>query len=64
MEALIFSKLKGRKIHGKASHYPILTDRQDIEQAVIGLLLNLFYGTCIPACLLVINKKKPSILLG
>lgn len=40
----------------------ILTDKQDIVQAVIGLPPNLFYGTSIPACLLVINKKKPEVL--
>ncbi|MEA5042514.1 MAG: N-6 DNA methylase, partial [Oscillibacter ruminantium] len=42
----------------------ILTDKQDIVQAVIGLPPNLFYGTGIPACLLVINKKKPEQLKG
>lgn len=42
----------------------ILTDKQDIVQAVIGLPPNLFYGTSIPACLLVINKKKPRRLKG
>ena len=42
----------------------ILTDKQDIVQAVIGLPPNLFYGTSIPACLLVINKKKPTALKG
>jgi len=42
----------------------ILTDKQDIVQAVIGLPPNLFYGTPIPACLLVINKKKPKRLKG
>ncbi|KQN96204.1 type I restriction-modification system subunit M [Paenibacillus sp. Leaf72] len=42
----------------------ILTDKQDIVQAVIGLPPNLFYGTSIPACLLVINKKKPKRLKG
>lgn len=36
----------------------ILTDKQDIVQAIISLPPNLFYGTSIPACLLVINKKK------
>jgi type I restriction enzyme M protein len=42
----------------------ILTDKQDIVQAVIGLPPNLFYGTSIPACLLVINKNKPEQLKG
>jgi len=42
----------------------ILTDKQDIVQAVIGLPPNLFYGTSIPACLIVINKKKPTALRG
>jgi len=40
----------------------ILTDNLDIAQAIIGLPPNLFYGTSIPACLLVINKKKPEAL--
>ena len=30
----------------------------DLLEAVIGLPTNLFYGTGIPACLLIINKKK------
>ena len=42
----------------------ILTDKQDIVQAVIGLPPNLFYGTGIPACLLVINRNKPEQLKG
>jgi len=32
----------------------------DLLEAVIGLPTNLFYGTGIPACLLIINKKKPA----
>lgn len=40
----------------------ILTDKQDIVQAIVSLPPNLFYGTSIPACLLVINKKKPKRL--
>ena len=35
----------------------ILTD--DLLEAVIGLPSGLFYGTGIPACLLIINKNKP-----
>jgi type I restriction enzyme M protein len=42
----------------------ILTDKQDIVQAIISLPPNLFYGTTIPTCLLVINKKKPKKLSG
>jgi type I restriction enzyme M protein len=42
----------------------ILKDRQDIVQAIISLPPDLFYGTSIPACLLVINKKKPEVLKG
>lgn len=34
--------------------------KDDIIEAVIGLAPNLFYGTGIPACILVINKKKLS----
>ncbi|MCL1987338.1 MAG: type I restriction-modification system subunit M, partial [Firmicutes bacterium] len=40
----------------------ILLDKQDIVHAIIGLPPNLFYGTSIPACLLVINKQKPKAL--
>ena len=32
----------------------------DLLEAVIGLPSSLFYGTGIPACLLIINKKKPA----
>jgi len=34
--------------------------QEDLIEAVIGLAPNLFYGASIPACLLVINKKKKS----
>jgi type I restriction enzyme M protein len=33
--------------------------KDDIVEAVIGLAPNLFYGTGIPACILVINRQKP-----
>lgn len=42
----------------------ILTDKQDIVQAIISLPPDLFYGTSIPTCLLIINKKKPEQLKG
>lgn len=42
----------------------ILNDKQDIVQAIISLPPDLFYGTTIPTCLLVINKKKPAKLKG
>jgi len=42
----------------------ILTDKQDIVQAIISLPPDLFYGTTIPTCLLIINKKKPEKLKG
>ncbi|MDR1884556.1 MAG: type I restriction-modification system subunit M [Prevotella sp.] len=42
----------------------ILTDKMDIVEAIIGLPPNLFYGTSIPACLLVINKNKRKKLKG
>ena len=42
----------------------ILMDKQDIVQAIISLPPDLFYGTTIPTCLLVINKKKPEKLKG
>jgi type I restriction enzyme M protein len=34
----------------------------DIVEAIIGLPPNLFYGTSIPACVLVVNKNKPDEL--
>ena len=34
----------------------ILNDPNDIVQAIISLPPDLFYGTAIPACLIVINK--------
>ena len=33
--------------------------RDDLIEAVIGLAPNLFYGTSIPACILICNRKKP-----
>jgi len=42
----------------------ILTDNMDIVQAIISLPPDLFYGTSIPTCLLVINKNKPEKLKG
>ncbi len=42
----------------KAIRQGILND--DLLEAVIGLPAGLFYGTGIPACLLVINKNKPA----
>lgn len=33
---------------------------EDLLEAVIGLPANLFYGASIPACLFIINKKKPA----
>ena len=34
--------------------------RGDIIEAVIALPANLFYGTGIPACILILNKNKPA----
>ncbi len=34
--------------------------KDDLIEAVIGLASNLFYGTGIPACVLLINKNKPA----
>lgn len=34
--------------------------RDDLVEAVIGLAPNLFYGTGIPACILVIHRNKPA----
>lgn len=42
----------------KAIRQGILND--DLLEAVIGLPAGLFYGTGIPACLLIINKHKPA----
>tara|TARA_R110001583_G_scaffold10344_5_gene47695 strand:- start:866 stop:2590 length:1725 start_codon:yes stop_codon:yes gene_type:complete len=42
----------------KAIRQGILND--DLLEAVIGLPAALFYGTGIPACLLIINKNKPA----
>ena len=42
----------------KAIRQGILED--DLLEAVIGLPSGLFYGTGIPACLLIINKNKPT----
>lgn len=33
---------------------------EDLVEAVIGLPSNLFYGSSIPACLFILNKKKPA----
>ncbi len=33
---------------------------EDLVEAVVGLPSNLFYGASIPACLFIINKKKPA----
>jgi len=33
---------------------------EDLVEAVLGLPSNLFYGASIPACLLILNKKKPA----
>ncbi len=33
--------------------------RADLVEAVLGLAPNLFYGTGIPACVLILDKKKP-----
>jgi type I restriction enzyme M protein len=38
--------------------------RRDLIEAIIGLPPGLFYGTGIPACLLVVNKRKPDGVRG
>ena len=38
--------------------------KDDLIEAVVGLPSALFYGTGIPACLLIINKKKPAARQG
>jgi len=42
----------------KAIRQGVLED--DVLEAVVGLPAGLFYGTGIPACLLIINKSKPA----
>jgi type I restriction enzyme M protein len=37
---------------------------EDLIEAVIGLPANLFYGAGIPACLFILNKKKPAARKG
>ncbi|MGS0827721.1 type I restriction-modification system subunit M [Shewanella sp. 0m-8] len=46
----------------KAIRQGILQD--DLLEAVVGLPSGLFYGTGIPACLLIINKQKPELRKG
>ncbi|WP_188008208.1 type I restriction-modification system subunit M [Photobacterium damselae] len=46
----------------KAIRQGMLED--DLLEAVIGLPSGLFYGTGIPACMLIINKNKPSVRKG
>lgn len=46
----------------KAIRQGMLED--DLLEAVIGLPSGLFYGTGIPACMLIINKNKPSARKG
>lgn len=46
----------------KAIRQGILED--DLLETVIGLPSGLFYGTGIPACLLIINKQKAPIRKG
>ncbi|WP_156496686.1 N-6 DNA methylase, partial [Alcanivorax sp. HI0083] len=46
----------------KAIRQGILND--DLLEAVIGLPAALFYGTGIPACLLIVNKAKPASRRG
>ena len=38
--------------------------REDLFEAVIGLAQNLFYGTTIPASILVLNREKPATRKG
>lgn len=45
-------------VPAKAIRQGILND--DLLEAVVGLPAALFYGTGIPACLLIINKNKPA----
>lgn len=37
----------------------MVEDNVDVIEAVVGLPSNLFYGTGIPACVLILNKNKP-----
>src|SRR5438067_9978136 len=40
------------------------SSNDDVIEAIISLPEGLFYGTGIPACVLVMNKKKPDTLNG
>jgi len=42
----------------------MLTDNGGVIEAIISLPTKLFYGTGIPACILVLNKNKPDTLRG
>jgi type I restriction enzyme M protein len=42
----------------------MLTDNFGVIEGIIGLPTKLFYGTGIPACVLVLNKNKPDALRG
>jgi len=42
----------------------LLTDNGGVIEAIISLPPKLFYGTGIPACILVLNKNKPDALRG
>ena len=42
----------------------LLEPKEDLFEAVIGLAPNLFYGTGIPACILVLNRDKPAARKG
>jgi type I restriction enzyme M protein len=37
---------------------------EDLIEAVISLASNLFYGTAIPACILILNRSKPAMRRG
>lgn len=56
---VLFRGGKEREIRQK-----MLADNGGVIEAVIGLPPKLFYGTGIPACVLVLNKNKPDHLRG
>ena len=48
----------------KAYREYLINPENDLLEAVIGLPSGLFYGTGIPACVLIVNKKKASHMKG
>ena len=57
--------LKRRRWHAPRGKEKLIREillDDDVIEAIIGLPPNLFYGTGIPACVIVVNKNKPDEL--